>query len=383
MIDRSAKLAPAPPGPAHLAHTDYYLDESGNTGDLTTVTSEAYFTEQRMFALAALGCTLDDSFRAAFDALKTAHRVQSADVKAKQVYHKPRFLSALLELLEARGCPLFIEAVDKHYFVVMHIIERMVMPYVGDCDTSRKALWMKSVMADHMAVYAPPEIAHAFASCCQSRDHTEIRDLYKRIIAWGQQSRGPHPDVAAGIVRLTRDSLKDFRKLPKARAVERALPVPDTNPAGKLIWVLPNLSSFTHIYARINRFAQKRVAGITLFHDEQLQFGDILQQSKDMAEALNLKLPLIPADFEYQESADLRFLRSQDSIGIQIADILAGFVARYVEEAIWGETPMHPEKMAIFERLVTMGDQSLGTGINFVAPTSLVRMLGIVPQPNV
>lgn len=383
MIDREATLAPAPPGPAHLAHTDYYLDESGNTGDLATVKSEAYFTEQRMFALAALGCTLDDSFRTAFGALKTAHRVQAADVKSKQVYDKPQFTIALLALLEARGCPLFIEAVDKHYFVVMHIVERMVMPYVGECDISRDALWIKSVMADYMAVYAPPDMAHAFASCCQSRDHTEIRDLYKRIIAWGQQSRVPPTDVAAGIVRLTRDSLKDFRKLPKARGVAHALPVPDTNPAGKLVWVLPNLASFTHIYARINRFAQKRVAGITLFHDEQLQFGDIIRSSKDMAEVLKLKLPVIPADFEFEETAELRFLRSEDSIGIQIADILAGFVARYVEEAVWSESPMHPDKIAIFKRLVAMGDQSVGTGINFVAPGSLVRMLGVVPQHNV
>lgn len=367
------------------AHSEYYIDESGNTGDLSTIKIEAYFSEQRMFALAAFGCTLDEEFIDKFGALKAAHRIQAPEVKSKSAYDRPRFIIDLLDLLEAHRCPIFIEIVDKHYFVVINIIERMVVPYVGECDIQPDTLWMKGVMADYMALYAPPDLAHAFAACCQSRDHTEIRELYKRVIRWAQRSKVPPTDVAEGIVRFTRDSLKDFRKLPKAQAVERALPIPDTNPAGKFLWVLPNLTSFTHIYARINRFTRRQVSDVTLFHDEQLQFGDILLHNKKLAEGLielNVKLPLKTADFEFSETADLHFLRSHDSIGIQIADVLAGFIARYVQDAIWGGATMHPAKVAIFDRLVAMGDQSLGTGINFVAPDNLLRFLGITPQPN-
>jgi hypothetical protein len=367
------------------APAEYYIDESGNTGDLSTVRIDSYFTEQRMFALAALGCTLDQDFNDKFSALKAAHRIQASEIKSKQAYDRPRFIFDLLDLLETRHCPIFIEIVDKHFFVVMNIIERMVVPYVGECDTQPNALWMKGVMANYMALYAPPELAHAFAACCQSRNHTEIRDLYKRIIRWAQGSSVPPTDVAEGIVRFARDSLKDFRKLPKAKAVERALPIPDKNPAGKLLWVLPNLTSFTNIYARINRFARKQVSGLTLFHDEQLQFGDILLHNKKLAEdliELGLKLPLKTADFEFSQAADLQFLRSHDSVGIQIADVLAGFIARYVQDAVWGGLPMHADKAAIFDRLVTMGDPSLGTGINFVAPDNMIRFLGIEPHPN-
>lgn len=364
--------------------TEYYIDESGNTGDLSTVKIDAYFAEQRMFALAAFGGTLDDTFTEQFRALKLAHHIQGSEVKSKQAYDRPRFILDLLDLLETRGCPIFIEIVDKHYFVVMNIIERMVIPYVGACDTRPDALWLKSVMADHMALYAPPDLTQAFAACCQSRDHTQIRGLYKRIISWAADDT-VSPDVARGIVRFTRDSLKDFRKLTKAKAVEQALPVPDTNPAGKLLWVLPNMSSFTHLYARVNRYAQKQVSSVTLFHDEQLQFGDILQYAKTQTEKvaeLDLSLPMKTADFEFTQVAELRFLRSHDSIGIQIADVLAGFIARYVQDAVWGGTTIHPDKLAIFKRLVAMGDQRRGIGINFVAPDSLIRFLGVTPQPN-
>jgi hypothetical protein len=365
--------------------SEYYIDESGNTGDLSTVKLETYFSEQRMFALAAVGCTLDDDFIEEFSTLKEAHRFQGPEVKSRQAYDRPRFIIGLLDLLAGRHCPIFIEIVDKHYFVVMNIIERMVVPYVGECDYRPEALWMKGIMADYMALHAPPELAHAFAACCQSRDHTEIRELYKHIIRWARESTVPPTDLAEGILRFARDSLKDFRKLPKAKAVDRALPIPDTNPAGKLLWVLPNLTSFTHIYARINRFARGQLSGVTLFHDEQLQFGDILLHNKNLAEGLSElapKLPLKTADFNFSEAADLRFLCSHESIGIQIADVLAGFMARYVQDAIWNGTTLHPEKVAIFDRLVAIGDQDLGIGINFVAPDNLPRFLGVATSLN-
>ena len=42
--------------------SEFYIDESGNTGDLSTVKIDAYFSEQRMFALAAFGGSLDETF---------------------------------------------------------------------------------------------------------------------------------------------------------------------------------------------------------------------------------------------------------------------------------------------------------------------------------
>ena len=370
---------------AHSVPVAYYIDESGNTGDLTTAGIETYGLEQRMFTLAAVGCDLDDAFMERFKTLRTAHRIQSPEVKSRQAYGRPQFISGLLDMLEERGCPIFIEAVDKHYFVIANIMDRIVVPYVGACDVQPRTLWMKGVMADHMAIYGPPELAQAFIACCQSRDYAEVRDFYKQIIRWAQTSRLPTEGVADAFVRFTRDSLKDFRKLPKAKAVESALPIPDTSPTGKLLWVLPNLTSFTHIYARINRFLEKQVSGVTLFHDEQLQFADVLRQNKGLMEgftAQDMKLPLKTADFEFSASAKLEFLRSHDSIGIQIADVLAGFMARYIQDAVWGGMAMDADRMAIFNRLVTTGERERGTGVNIVAPESLLRFLSITPRAN-
>lgn len=58
---------------AHSVPVAYYIDESGNTGDLTTAGIETYGFEQRMFTLAAVGCDLDDAFMERFKVLRTAH----------------------------------------------------------------------------------------------------------------------------------------------------------------------------------------------------------------------------------------------------------------------------------------------------------------------
>jgi hypothetical protein len=69
-------------------------------------------------------------------------------------------------------------------------------------------------------------------------------------------------------------------------------------------------------------------------------------------------IPLKTANFEFSEAAVLHFLRSQDSIGIQVADVLAGFIARYAQEAVWGGKPVHEDKVTIFDRLIAAGNRS-------------------------
>ena len=82
------------------------------------------------------------------------------------------------------------------------------------------------------------------------------------------------------------------------------------------------------------------------------------------------------------ESAALRFLRSHESIGIQIADILAGFCTRYVQDAVWGGASRQDDRAVAFNRLVNSANRNRGTGNNFVAPAHMLHFLGIAPIPN-
>lgn len=112
------------------------------------------------------------------------------------------------------------------------------------------------------------------------------------------------------------------------------LPIPD-NKFKKRVWILPNLSAFTNIYARMNLYQKGRLADVRLIHDEQLQFDEILEASKGAAEALReraVEMFTPHSDFNFQESASLSFASSTKSVGVQVADILAGFCMRYVRD---------------------------------------------------
>ena len=89
------------------------------------------------------------------------------------------------------------------------------------------------------------------------------------------------------------------------------------------------------------------------------------------------------ADFEFPQAGSTcnssviaRFYRE-----IQVADVLAGFIARYVQDdAVGGRRPMHPDKVAIFRRLRRNRRPQLAWVSNFVAPDNMIRFLGIEPR---
>ena len=160
------------------------------------------------------------------------------------------------------------------------------------------------------------------------------------------------------------------------------LPLPDTGNAGKLFWMLPNLTSFTNIYARINLFTRGRLDGVRLMHDEQRQFDRILTEGKASVERFaerGLRWPIRHADFSVIEQASLVFGESRAHAGIQFADVLAGFVMRHVHDVIGRGRESSSEVSDSFRLLLELSDPPKGIGINFVLPMVDVLRLGVLP----
>ena len=106
--------------------SSFYLDESGNTGDLCKVGAHPSFGGQRLFSLACIGIDDLDALSLEIERLKPLHRLQGEELKSTRTKAKPKFVAALARFLHAKGWPVFIELVDKHYFVTMNIVERLV-----------------------------------------------------------------------------------------------------------------------------------------------------------------------------------------------------------------------------------------------------------------
>lgn len=135
--------------------------------------------------------------------------------------------------------------------------------------------------------------------------------------------------------------------------------------------MLPNLSSFTNIYARLNLYRGGKLNGITLVHDQQLELDNILQNAKDAVESLNhnADLMITPyADYRFKEQATLEFAQSHNITGIQLADIVAGASMRYFRD-IKNRSSISPELREAMQNLISVSNGKTGYGIMQVVAT--------------
>jgi hypothetical protein len=145
--------------------------------------------------------------------------------------------------------------------------------------------------------------------------------------------------------------------------------------------MLPNLACFTNIYARMNRLHRRRIGSLTLFHDEQVHFDEIVRSAKrsteDLAKAS--EVPLMPfADYHFEEQATLVFANSSTSPGIQAADVLAGFIMRFTKDVLYGDHPPSEAAKVGFNSILKLSEPLEGRGVNFVLPTNDLSKLGVV-----
>lgn len=225
---------------------NFYLDESGNTGDLCKVGAHPSFGGQRMFSLACIGIDDLDKLGRELERLTSVHRLQGTELKSTRTKAKPRFVCDLARFLHAKGWPVFIELVDKHYFITLNIVERLVMLHLSGTAPSRGAFFVKNTMADYIALHAPDDLGPLYAKACQTQNRPDCREVFRRLIWWSHRSQRDH-GIADGIERSTRASLKLFEKLHPYEAVRNVLPIPDRTNRDGMVWLLPNISSFTTI----------------------------------------------------------------------------------------------------------------------------------------
>jgi hypothetical protein len=64
-----------------LAST-YYVDESGNTGDLVRSGGDVGFDSQPVFVLACVGCDDTEALATEIERLKVLHQVQAPELKS-------------------------------------------------------------------------------------------------------------------------------------------------------------------------------------------------------------------------------------------------------------------------------------------------------------
>jgi hypothetical protein len=354
----------------------YYLDESGTTGDLAR-NAEQGFGGQRVFALACLGVEDSKALGAELTRLMRHHRVQHKELKSLSVIRKPRLVADLIRHLREHQYPVFLEVVDKRFFVIAMLVNHLLrVPMEAGYFPVRVAL------AEYLTDVLPEQWVFAYCRLCSEQSESLLCELLATLIALGVAADDKL--IGEALRRFAQRALDEFDAAGPARAVAPFLPIPDTGKKGQIYWMLPELTSLTGIYGRLNRFHGRNMSDVLLVHDEHAHFDEIFQLAKQTAEGLveqGVEMVLNHSDYRFRTRANLKFARSVDEPGIQAADVLAGFAMRYIQDRLMSHSPLTDGREEVFTELVGLAapflPMGVNLGVNLVVAESDLDRLGI------
>jgi len=346
-----------------------FIDESGNTGGLTHASIQNGYSGQPFFVLAALGIDNEQQFQHALQLLLEKHRIKSIEIKSSNIYKKrPAFYSEFFELLKTNKIPLFIEFVDKKYMAVATIVNTLVLPAGVIESETRESGLIRNSFADLLSLNLPDTSFVDYLSV--STGENFLKEIYRLIESIIRIFETKPDEVSKCLVHALRMTEQEIQSEFESGELDphKYLPPSDLNKNGKRTTVLPNLSSFANIYARINKYCGKSVSEITIIHDEQLQFDSMIIRGKEYLENLsahNIGYVSCSTDYKFNSRAKLLFIDSKESIGVQAADLVAGFLMRAAKDAL-DSAPVVSEIKAAYSVLASIENEDIGIGINHV-----------------
>ncbi|MBX9253564.1 DUF3800 domain-containing protein [Desmonostoc muscorum CCALA 125] len=318
----------------------FYLDESGNTGDAIAKHGvEDSFAGQPSFALAGVGAFMENELEQIVQNLKRKHNVYLSELKASRLFiKKPKFIQELVQTLVEKDYPLFIELMDKRYFIAVNI----VLFYLLHVLTVKYPLFQGYArdLAGLISEQLDDVVLIEFSEFCRfpSKEKlVQFTQLFRKEVLATFDKVPIDSDLLKQVTLIVTNGVLEAEQNNELDEdiFERFLPPPDRNNKGEIIAMLPHTSAFTNMYARINRFVDDDMK-IRIIHDEQARIGEILKVHEDTLRTNQLTNILQKltwwdknVNYKFTGKSSLEFTKSNTSIGIQVADILAGFCTRY------------------------------------------------------
>ena len=355
----------------------FYIDESGNTGDLVVTEKDDNFSSQEYFTLACVG--LNDSslpdLEGFIKELKSKYKIQSPELKfskMKGIFGKKiGFILELLKYIE-ESCNILIEVVDKKYFLSTTIVNCLVNPPCFQPDRDQNTnrlihLELSQWVYDHVT----KEFLIKFTNISRNPSEEGLIELFDDLLALARETKDPLSDaVCLGI----EESIDDFNLLKRnKKQVDRDaytyfLPLPDTNKREQLIGVLPYISSFYNLHARLNHLFQRNLSEVSMIHDNQSHFDEILKyyHSGAVENTNEESVTFDTADFVFLNSSSLQFQDDKGSIGLQVADLFAGLLNKAIPHLIYEDKTLTDAENAVLQRV--MASLYYQQAINFVLP---------------
>jgi hypothetical protein len=357
--------------------SDFYLDESGNTGDALKIGASFDSFSQPIFCLSCIGVDnpdLDEFIKK----IKNKYHIQANELKSTKIYKsKPKLILEVIEFIVSNDLPVFIEVVDKKYHVVSNIVNLYIINEFPSYFFGKEFSLINGC-ADFIYNFAPDLIFSHFIELCKSPSKENLLKHLKEINSFSNEYL--HLDQYARFIsESTANNIENIKKLPDGEDSSEMVrkhftPIPDQKKrSDDFVFMLPNMTSLVNIYARINKFKNGELSDINLYHDEQVQFDKILLINKSLVESIHFgsELHFPHANYDFDQVAKLSFIKSEDCISIQVADLLAGIFMRYTQDIIKGIS-VAPEIKQSIDLILDKYSGRNGTGVNIVSTQEIV-----------
>lgn len=359
-----------------------YIDESGNTGDVIKKNIDLSFSGQDIFSLAGLQVSDELSHQLEqffIPKLKKDYKIQGNELKSKNLFDsKPNAIFDLVEfLLKNESFNYFIELTDKKYYICNSIVWHQIYPsyFVPKEEESKGEIQsLRQIYADILTREFSEFEYKIFFDCCNEKSEKSLYESFDSIINFckrkikesNSQFLNNLYQSMINNIEETKDDYLIIKESKKELAVCNFIPIPDNSKKNNDIHLLPHLSSLTNIIARAN-FANQGISNIEFIHDRQVYFDDILTKTvASMTRLNNLEFEFVSANFNIEKMPNINFKQdSENSIGIQLADIFAGFTMRYISKFLKNE-PMENIYHDIYNKIECGRINS----INYMLPIS-------------
>lgn len=361
---------------------DYYLDESGSTGDLVNKKLTLDFSNQPIFTHACIGFDIEEkiSFSEFFETLKSKFHF-TEELKSQDIYYKiPEFTYELSKYMKENVVKFFCEVIDKKYNIAVAIVNHLIVP-ASNSEKDGKNQYIRNILADYLTQHGTPEVFENFMKLCLVPSEDNLFCSFDTLKIFFKSKPVPLPDEGLTVLMIE-ETLDDYKiaksKLGVTKAISFFMPIPDFDNNNNIISLTPHVHCFYNILGRLNKYHVKRISHITLHHDEQKEYSSSMSYCLEKLKGISAdNFPIIPnADFDFEEFPELLFIDSSKSIEIQACDILSGFMNRFINGVFYKNLDVENIYKETFNNLVHYNrfpQSPLGT--NFVLPVTVQNMV--------
>jgi len=349
-----------------------YIDESGNTGEVLIKNGDFNFKKQPYYVLT--GLLVSESKKSDFiDFIitkKTEYNIRSIELKAKNIYKKKSgFIIDLIDYITTNNIPVFIELMDKYYYLNIQIFEHLIVPFNSLPLTNDNIKRIKFLVSN-LTPFLSDDIYKQFIIACKEYNAIELEKLFHILI--NHLCVTNNSEIKKNI-ELTIEDYK-IKKGETSEAYKSYLPNPDKNPNNKLIHLLPNYHAFTNLIGRVEKHKTDfKTNNFIIVHDEQKQFDIIyktalcLMKEIDADSVFKNLIISQKGTFNINKDMELVFVDSKQELLIQTSDLISGFVMRFWKDFSENLTNSISKYFVAFKKL-TYPVKGANMGINFVVP---------------